>query len=67
MSDLHEDPDARGFYIYQYGLKDRQVAGRIVTAIEDMGYPVAQDVRMVVLKTQNGIIDAPCGGCPTCG
>ena len=62
MFDLHEDPLASGFYIYQYGLKDRQVAERIVAAIEDMGYPVEQDVRMVVLKTQNGIIDAPMWG-----
>jgi hypothetical protein len=62
MFDLHEDPHARGFYIYQYGLKDRQVAERIVAAIEDMGYPVEQDVKMVVLKTQNGIIDAPMWG-----
>jgi len=62
MFDLHEDPGAKGFYIYQYGLKDRQVAERIVAAIEDMGYPVEQDVKMVVLKTQNGIIDAPMWG-----
>ena len=62
MFDLHEDPGARGFYIYQYGLKDRQVAERIVAAIEHMGYPVEQDVKMVVLKAQNGIIDAPIWG-----
>lgn len=62
MFDLHEDPSARGFYIYQYGLKDWQVAGRIVAAIEGMGYPVEPDVKMVVLKTKNGIIDAPMWG-----
>ena len=62
MFDLHEDPDASGFYIYQYGLNDRKVARQIVTAVEDRGYPVEQDVKMVVLKTQNGIIDAPMWG-----
>ncbi len=62
MFDLHEDPNARGFYIYQYGLQDRRLAGQIVTAIEAMGYPVEQDVKMVVLKIRNGIIDAPMWG-----
>ena len=25
MFHLHEDPSAKGFYMYQYGLEDRQV------------------------------------------
>jgi len=62
MFDLHEDPGAKGFYMYQYGLEDRQVGEQIVAAIQDMGYPVEQDVKMVLLKTQNGIIDAPMWG-----
>ena len=62
MFDLHEDPGARGFYIYQYGMEDKQVAEQIVAAINDMGYPVEQDVKMVILKTENGIIDAPMWG-----
>jgi len=62
MFDLHEDPGTKGFYIYQYGLEDRQVGEQIVAAIQDMRYPVEQDVKMVFLKTQNGIIDAPMWG-----
>ncbi len=62
MFDLHEDPSAKGFYMYQYGLKDRQVGEQIVAVIHNMGYPVEQDVKMVVFKTQNGIIDAPMWG-----
>ena len=62
MFDLHEDPAAKGFYIYQYGLGDRHLTRQIVAAIEDLGYPVEQDVKMVILKTENGIIDAPMWG-----
>jgi hypothetical protein len=62
MFDLHEDPSAKGFYMLQYGLEDRQVGEQIVAAIHTMGYPVEQDVKMVVFKTQNGIIDAPMWG-----
>jgi len=62
MFDLHEDPDAKGFYIYQYGLEGQHVAEQIVAAIHDMGYPIERDVRMVALKTENGIIDAPMWG-----
>ena len=62
MFDLHEDPDATGFYIYQYGLEDRHLTRQIVAAIADLGYPVEQDIKMVVLKTENGIIDAPMWG-----
>jgi hypothetical protein len=62
MFDLHEDPDAKGFYIYQYGLADRQAARQVVAAIDGLGYPVEQDIKMIVLKTENGIIDAPLWG-----
>ena len=62
MFDLHEDPDARGFYIYQYAIEDKQAAEHIIAAIKDMGYPVEQDIKMVILKPENGIIDAPMWG-----
>jgi hypothetical protein len=62
MIDLHEDPRARGFYLYHYGLDDKSVSEKIIATIEDMGYPVEQDIRMVIFKTQNGIIDAPMWG-----
>ena len=62
MVDLHEDPTARGFYLIQYGLDDSSVGEKIVAAVEDMGYPIEQDVSLVTLKTVNGIIDAPMWG-----
>ena len=62
MLDLHEDPSAKGFYMYQYGLEDRQVGEQIIAAIHNMGYPAEQDVKMVIFKTENGIIDAPMWG-----
>jgi len=62
MIDLHEDPSASGFYLYQYGRKDDTLSNRIVEEIRQMGYPVEQDIKMVILKTQNGVIDAPMWG-----
>jgi hypothetical protein len=62
MVDLHEDPSARGFYLYQYGLADKSGCEKIIAAIQDLGYPIEQDIRMVILKTENGIIDAPMWG-----
>jgi hypothetical protein len=60
--DLHEDPAARGFYMYQYGRQDTSVVAPIIQAVAEMGYPVEQDVKMVILKTENGVIDAPMWG-----
>lgn len=62
MVDLHEDPTARGFYLIQYGLDDSSVGEKTVTAVEDLGYPIEQDVSLVTLKTVNGIINAPLWG-----
>ncbi len=62
MVDLHEDPTAFGFYLYQYGLGSKSVSRNIVGAVQSMGYPIETDVRMIILKTQSGIIDAPMWG-----
>jgi len=59
MLDLHEDPSAIGFYLYQYGLGDKAAGEKIVATVAQMGYPIEQNVKMVILKTDNGIIDAP--------
>ena len=59
MLDLHEDPLADGFYLYQYGLGDKTACEKVVATVSHMGYPVEQNVTMVILKTDNGIIDAP--------
>jgi len=62
MLDLHEDPSAQGFYLYQYGLADRIFSEKVIEAVHEMGHPIEQNVNMVILKTQNGIIDAPLWG-----
>jgi len=59
MLDLHEDSSADGFYLYQYGLGDKTASEKIVATVAQMGYPVEQNVKMVIFKTDNGIIDAP--------
>ncbi|MCK5821595.1 MAG: DUF2817 domain-containing protein [Bacteroidales bacterium] len=62
MIDLHEDPDSKGFYIYQYGRPDTKASEKVVEKVGQMGYPIEQDVQMVILKTENGVIDAPMWG-----
>lgn len=60
--DLHEDPAACGFYMYQYGRLDKSILTPIIAAVAAMGYSIEQDVKMVTLRTRNGIIDAPMWG-----
>jgi hypothetical protein len=62
MIDLHEDPSAGGFYIYQYGMSNTIIAENLVDTIKKKGYPIEEDVSMVILETENGIIDAPMWG-----
>jgi hypothetical protein len=62
MLDLHEDPGAGGFYIYQYGIDDKTAADDLIDTIKKMGHPIEENVSMVILKTENGIIDAPVWG-----
>jgi hypothetical protein len=57
--DHHEDPRASGFYIYQYDSPNTTVSRGIIRAMRAQGYPVEQNVKMVVLKTKDGLIDAP--------
>ena len=60
--DLHEDRFAKGFYIYQYGMDDKAMAENVVAAIKHMGYPIEEKVNLLILKAENGIIDAPMWG-----
>lgn len=60
--DCHEDPDAKGFYLYQYANPSTELSRDIIGAIRDLGYPIEQDVNMIVLKTEDGLIDAPLWG-----
>ena len=60
--DLREDPEATGFYIWQYGLESTAPSERIVGALRAKGYPIETDLRKVLLKPTNGIIAAPMWG-----
>ena len=57
--DHHEDPDARGFYLYQYADRDTRPARALIAAVRARGFPIEQDVRMVILRTRDGLIEAP--------
>jgi hypothetical protein len=57
--DDHEDPDAAGFYMYQYGNPDTWLSRKLINTIRNMGYPIEQNISMVILKTKDGLIDAP--------
>jgi hypothetical protein len=62
MLDLHEDGSASGFYVYQYGMDDKTIVKNIVETIEHMGYPIEEKVSVLLLKAENGIIEAPVWG-----
>jgi hypothetical protein len=57
--DHHEDPDAGGFYLYQYAKRDTTLSRSVVEEVRTLGYPIEQDVQMVILRTRDGLIDAP--------
>ena len=57
--DHHEDPAASGAYLYQYAMRDTTSSRQALEAIRSLGYPLEQEVRMVILRTKDGLIDAP--------
>jgi hypothetical protein len=60
--DLREDPDAAGFFVWQYGLADENVSARIVSRIRSAGFPVENDANLILLKPRNGVVAAPMWG-----
>lgn len=62
MIDLHEDPSAEGVYLYQYGRDTQDTARKILELFREWGYPIETDVNMIILKTDDGLIDAPMWG-----
>ena len=60
--DLREDPEATGFYIWQYGLDSTAASERIVGDLRAKGYPIEADMRKVLFKPRDGIIAAPMWG-----
>jgi len=62
MIDHHEDPSASGFYMYQYAMPSQELSRKAIAAVRAGGLPVEQNVNMVILKTDDGLIDAPMWG-----
>ena len=62
MIDDHEDPSASGFYIYQYAMPSQDLSRKVIAAVRAGGLPIEQNVNMVILKTDDGLIDAPMWG-----
>ena len=62
MIDHHEDPAASGFYMYQYAMPSQELSRKAIAAVRAGGLPVEQNVNMVILKTDDGLIDAPMWG-----
>jgi len=60
--DHHEDPDGKGFYMYQYGNPDASLSRMIIHTLRRQGHPIEQDIHMVILRTRDGLIDAPMWG-----
>jgi hypothetical protein len=57
--DHHEDGSATGFYIFELDNKGTPFSKRIIDEERKAGNPIEQNVWMVFLKTQDGIIHAP--------
>lgn len=62
MIDDHEDPSASGFYMYQYAMPSQDLSRNVIAAVRAGGLPIEQNVNMVILKTEDGLIDAPMWG-----
>ena len=62
MIDDHEDPSASGFYMYQYAMPSQALSRKVIAAVRGGGMPIEQNVNMVILKTDDGLIDAPMWG-----
>ena len=60
--DLREDPDAAGFYMWQYGMADETVSARIVSSVQAEGHPIESDTSLGFLRPRNGIVAAPIWG-----
>lgn len=57
--DHHEDSAATGFYVYQYAERGTGVTRAAIAKVRALGFPVEQDVSMVILRTRDGLVRAP--------
>ena len=62
--DHHEHPGGRGFYLYQIDCDETALSRRVIAHQRERGYPIEQDVRMVIFKTRDGLIRIPGWGLP---
>lgn len=60
--DLHEDPECRGFYLYQYSMPDETIAAQIVAAVRNMGYEIEPNSTKNFMSLDNGTIRVPMAG-----
>lgn len=57
--DLREDPQATGFYLWQYAAGHLEAAVRTVDRLRAAGHPIENDPGRILLKPRDGIIDMP--------
>ncbi|MFP4500904.1 MAG: DUF2817 domain-containing protein [Candidatus Hydrogenedentota bacterium] len=57
--DHHEDNTATGFYLYDLATPDETACREVIGAVRDAGHPIEQDAGMVIMKTDDGVIDTP--------
>lgn len=50
--DHHEDPKAKGFYLYQYDTPGQSLSRDVIKNVREAGYPIEQDINMILLKNQ---------------
>lgn len=62
--DHHEHPGGRGFYLYQIDCDETALSRRVIAHQRERGYPIEQDVRMVLFKTRDGLMRIPGWGLP---
>ena len=62
MLDLHEDPRADGFYMYQYARDSQSLARAAIQKLRQAGAPIEPDRWKTLLKLDDGLVDAPLWG-----
>ncbi len=56
--DFHE-ANSKGFFLYCYGLKNRELARKITELLQNQNVLLEQDYKDVILKAKNGILFVP--------
>jgi hypothetical protein len=48
--------------MYQYANPDIRLSRKAIETVRNLGYPIEQNVNMVILRTKDGLINAPMWG-----